>query len=127
MKRFKKTSLCYKNIKRRFSKTKKMWQNGISFFTTLLFSLWVSATPVLAEALNVTPIKESIGSFGAILQGFASPICIIMFIVSGLAMMTGQQGRQWAKPAMLWAGIGLMVTTFAPNIVDSLYSSFANT
>lgn len=74
--------------------------------------------------VNVQPVVDTINNFGDLMKGFAAPICILVFIVSGIALMTGQQGRQWAKPTMLYAGIGLIICILAGNIVAGIQSSF---
>lgn len=81
-------------------------------------------TMILHSGVNVSGITSSILNVGDVLKGFAVPVCTIVLIVSGLALMAGQQGRQWAKPTMLFAGIGLLIVVFAANIVESLNASF---
>lgn len=78
----------------------------------------------MAATPSVDNLKTSITDIGDIIAGFASPIFTIVLIVAGIAMMTGQQGRQWAKPTMLFGGIGYVVVTFAATIVSSFETSF---
>lgn len=75
-------------------------------------------------SLNVEPIKGSINGVAEVLKGFALPICTIVFVVCGLAMMTGQQGRQWAKSTMLFAAVGMMIALFASALATALQTSF---
>lgn len=100
------------------------WRYTLMTVITCIVLFSLMAIPVFATGtVNVTGIHTSILGFGNVLKGFAKPICIFMVIISGLALMTGQQGRQWAKPSMFWAAVGLVVTTFAATLVDSLNTS----
>lgn len=98
-----------------------------------VISAAVTGSVVLANAVPAYAVGEvssgkvtsGIDSFRTILQGFGEPICIIVMVIAGIALMGGQQGRQWAKPTMLFAAIGYAIVKFAPDIVKLLTSSFA--
>lgn len=115
-----------KTVRKTMTKGRGAKALRFSIVTAIVFVtlMTVFALPVFAGGINVEPIKGGINEFGEVLKGFAVPICILVVIISGLATMTGQQGRQWAKPTMLWAGIGLVVTLFSANVVESLNTSF---
>lgn len=101
----------------------------LRFTTCFLKTFSISMLAFLASfqtvfaAPNIQPINDTLNTFGSTLQGFAVPVCGLVFIVSGLAMMTGQQGRSWAKPTMLFAAVGYLIVAFAPDIVDMIASS----
>ena len=78
---------------------------------------------ITAANVNVQPIVDTINNMSEMLKSFASPICVLVFVVSGIALMTGQQGRQWAKPTMLFAAVGLLICILAGNLVEGLSSS----
>lgn len=90
----------------------------LSIAMSLLFIV-----PAFADA-SVDKVVSSIDAFREIMQKFAAPACGIAFVTAGLSLMGGQQGRQWAKPTMLFAAIGYAVCAFAPTIVDFLADSF---
>lgn len=86
------------------------------------FPAFIFAT-ILSAGINVEPIQNSIISLGDTIKFFAAPIAFVVLVIAGIAVMTGQQGRQWAKPTMLFVVIGMAVVIFASEIVNMIQSS----
>lgn len=91
-----------------------MIQYHISYALNVLYS----------SGIKVDKVTQTIDSMSGALKNVASPIACLMVVISGIALMTGQQGRQWAKPTMLYTAIGFMVVLLSSNIIESLQASF---
>lgn len=90
----------------------------LSFICIAAIMTIACAFPVCAATFDTTTITDSIKNFGEILRNFASPVMFILIIIGGLGMIGGgQQGRQWAKPTLLFGAIGFVIVMFAPTIL----------
>lgn len=115
-------------MKSTLHKNNKLAQR-ICLCLVILFALvLLSPIAVFAEdggpEIQISNIETGIQSMTKSIASFASPICVLVFVVAGLAMMSGQQGRQWAKTTVLFAAIGFGIVQSADAIVSILSSSF---
>lgn len=126
-KKIKQFNMQYIDFTKKLLKKPKSLFNLFTFFVkSASFSLLMflsSFKTVFAAPSEIQPISNSIDNVATILQGFAFPICALAFVVAGLAMMGGQQGRQWAKNTMLFGAIGYLIVAFAPTIVGVIAAS----